>query len=374
MDSLCVLPSWFKIRSVKSQVEIQMSFQTQFQIRAQTTPERSMILWMFLCLMLLAGCSDPQPELTLIEGRTMGTTYSVKALDVTDKQALAFALEVRLKAVNQLMSTYIADSEITNLNRLAVAESMVLSPENLSMLALADRINVESGGKFDVTLGPLIALWGFGADPRRTDVPDVKAINDALSRMGTDGLLIESSTVQKIRDIEVDFSAIAKGYGVDELARLVEQAGVTNYLVEIGGELRARGLSQRGQSWVVGIEAPDSTQRMPYTAVPLKDLAMATSGDYRNYFEVNGKRFSHILDPSTGYPITHSVVSVTVLAETTAEADGYATAINIMGEETGLALADRLNLPVMLIVKAEDGFATRTSRAFDAYLSEQTAQ
>ena len=162
------------------------------------------------------------------------------------------------------------------------------------------------------------------------------AIETALSRMGTDGLQVEASTVQKIRDIEVDFSAIAKGYGVDELARLVEQAGVTNYLVEIGGELRARGLSQRGQSWVVGIEAPDSTQRMPYTAVPLKDLAMATSGDYRNYFEVNGKRFSHILDPSTGYPITHSVVSVTVLAETTAEADGYATAINIMGEETGL--------------------------------------
>ena len=146
MDSLCEMPSWFKISSVKSQFEIQMSFQTQFQIRAQTTPERSMILWIFLCLMLLAGCSDPQPELTLIEGRTMGTTYSVKALDVPDKQALAFALEVRLQAVNQLMSTYIADSEITNLNRLAVAESMVLSPENLSMLAWPIEL-MSSGGK-----------------------------------------------------------------------------------------------------------------------------------------------------------------------------------------------------------------------------------
>ena len=350
-------------------------------MEAQTTSERSPILWMLVCVCLLGlllglllGCSKPQPELTILEGRTMGTTYSIKALDVADAEQLSTTIDSRLKAINQLMSTYIGDSEISRLNHLSVSDSMPLSEENLAMLALANRLNNQSGGKFDVTLAPLIDLWGFGPDPRRTDVPPSEAISEALAKMGTDGLVVESSSVRKVRDITVDFSAIAKGYGVDELARMVEAAGIENYLVEIGGELRAKGVNQRGQTWVIGIEAPDFAQRLPFTTVPLNNLAMATSGDYRNYFEVDGKRFSHLLDPSTGYPITHNLVSVTVLAATTAEADGYATAINIMGEETGIALAEQLDLPVMLILKQDEGFVARTSQAFDAYLSEQTAR
>lgn len=304
----------------------------------------------------------------------MGTTYSVKALGSFDRASLERRIDSRLKEVNQLMSTYIGDSEISQLNQLKVSDSMALSRENLQMLSLATRLNQQSNGKFDVTIGPLIELWGFGADPSRTDVPEKILIEQALERTGLDALVIENDSVMKKADTSVDFSAIAKGYGVDELARLVEEAGSDNYLVEIGGELRARGLNNRGRVWRIGIETPDEANRVPFTAIPLKNLAMATSGDYRNYFEVDGKRFSHTLDPSTGYPITHQVASVTVLAENTAEADGYATAINVMGEEPGLAMAEELNLLVMVIIKTDAGFETRTTSAFDRYLVEQTPQ
>lgn len=304
----------------------------------------------------------------------MGTSYSIKALDVADEQALHAKVEARLVEVNDLMSTYIKDSEISRLNRLAVGETMQLSRENQLMLALAEQLMSESGGKFDVTLGPLIALWGFGADPSRAEVPAEAEISAALAQMGLDALERRGAEVRKTAPVAVDFSAIAKGFGVDELARLVEQAGSNDYLVEIGGELRAAGVNQNGQIWRIGIETPEAGIRVPYTAVPLKDLAMATSGDYRNYFEVDGQRFSHTLDPATGYPITHNLASVTVLAATSAEADGYATAINVMGPITGMRLANELGLPILVILKVADGFEMQTSQAFDSYLEDIAGQ
>lgn len=325
---------------------------------------------LIVVLVLLAGCSS-EPKTVLIDGRTMGTTYSIKMIGERDKAALLKGkVEDRLIEINQLMSTYISDSEISQLNNLALGEQMPLSKDNIAMLDLAQKLHDQSMGQFDATLGPLIALWGFGADPSRTDVPPEADIKAALASMGLDGFERKADSVTKIRDIKVDFSAIAKGYGVDELARLVEAEGIENYLVEIGGELRAKGTNARGQVWRIGIEKPDPEQRVAFTSVPLRNLAMATSGDYRNYFEVDGERFSHTLDPSTGYPITHNVASVTVLAETAAAADGYATAINVMGEESGLSLANEINLAVLVIIKSDVGFETRTSEAFDAYLAE----
>ncbi len=300
----------------------------------------------------------------------MGTTYSVKVTDEVDGEKLAQAIEQRLQEVNQLMSTYIFDSEISRLNQLAIGDSMVLSEENRKMFQLSERLHAESQGKFDVTLGPLISLWGFGADPSRIDVPDTADIEAALAELGTSKIKLSDGQVTKVDAVSVDFSAIAKGFGVDEVARIVEMAGGKNYLVEIGGELRAKGVNQRGQTWRIGIETPDLQQRVPFTAVPLNDLAMATSGDYRNYFEVNGKRYSHTLDPETGYPITHNLASVTVLAKSAAEADGYATALNVMGAEQGMALAEALNLPVLFILKENDGFVMQTSRSFDTYMAK----
>lgn len=319
-----------------------------------------------LCLLVSCGQSEP----VFISGNTMGTTYSVKVVDPVNQDKLARAIDARLKDINNLMSTYIPSSEISRLNQLAVGKDMLISDGNLEMLRLAQMLHQQSDGRFDVTLSPLISLWGFGPDPSRTTVPPEADIQAAIGRLGLDALQISDNKVTKLREVAVSFSAIAKGYGVDEVAKLVEAAGASNYLVEIGGELRASGKNQQNQLWRIGIEKPDIHERAVFTAIPLDNLAMATSGDYRNYFEVDGVRYSHTLDPTTGYPITHTVASVTVLAETAALADGYATAINVMGAAAGLALANRINLPVFVILKANSEFTTRSSQAFDEYMAK----
>lgn len=320
-------------------------------------------------LVLLVACGNPDP--VEIHGNTMGTTYSIKVLEPVDSEQLKTSVEARLARINQLMSTYIPNSEISLINGLPVGESMSISDENLKLLQFASQLNAYSAGKFDVTVAPLVSLWGFGPDPRLSEVPDPAALQQAMRLLGLDGLQIEEQQLVKHQSTQLDFSSIAKGYGVDELSKLVESFGGENYLVEIGGELRAKGVNARGQVWRIGIETPDDMQRVPFTSVPLKNLAMATSGDYRNYFEVDGKRFSHTIDPTTGYPITHNVASVTVLADTAMEADGYATAINVMGESSGMQLAEQQKLAVFVIIKGDAGFETRTSPAFDAYMSQR---
>lgn len=316
---------------------------------------------------LLTACQPAEP--ILLSGKTMGTTYSVKIIDSVDADQLGQQIESRLLEINDLMSTYLPNSEISRINRLGVGEALTISRENLAMLAMSRMLYEQSGGKFDVTIGPLVALWGFGPDPSKTEVPPEHDIETALALLGIDALKVSNEVLTKSKPVMLDFSAIAKGYGVDELARLVEEAGAANYLVEIGGELRAKGINQNGLVWRIGIENPDVRERTPFTSVPLNNLAMATSGDYRNYFEVDGVRYSHTLDPTTGYPIRHNVVSVTVLAESTTLADGYATAIDVMGAEAGLELANRQNLAIFVILRSGSDFTTRTSKAFDDYMS-----
>lgn len=299
----------------------------------------------------------------------MGTTYSVKVADDVDAGALSAAIEAELVAVNAAMSTYIPDSEISRFNRAPVGTWFEVSPPMLEMLALSRSIHDASAGRFDPTIGPLVNLWGFGPEPADDQqAPPEAKIQEAMSRVGLDLVSSRDDALRRDADVYLDLSAIAKGYGVDRMAEIVEAAGATNYLVEIGGELRARGQNERGTRWTIAIERPDIGARVPYTTVALDDEAIATSGDYRNYFEVDGARYSHLIDPTTGRPITHNLASVTVLAPTTAAADGYATAIYIMGAEAGLALAEEKELPVFAIIKSDGGFETRYSSAFEAYL------
>jgi thiamine biosynthesis lipoprotein len=197
-------------------------------------------------------------------------------------------------------------------------------------------------------------------------VPSTDEIEKALSRVGMNKLSLQGNQLTKLNDTYVDLSAIAKGFGVDEIAALLDKRALRNYLVEIGGELRARGNNDRGQLWRIAVEKPDVTQRSPFKAVNVQDQAMATSGDYRNYFEIDGHRYSHTLDPTTGYPVDHNVVSVTVVSGQTAMADGLATAINVMGADAGLAMAEQHDLAVLVIIKTRDGFVERYSSAFAA--------
>ena len=307
----------------------------------------------------------------MVSGPTMGTSYTVKIVEEgPDRGKLRSQIEMELQRINGLMSTYDENSELSKFNRSPVSSPFPVSPEILEVLELSREIHAHSGGAFDVTVGPLVNLWGFGPEPSRDTVPDDKEIEAAKQRTGFATLEIHDDRLLKSRNIYVDLSAIAKGYAVDQLALILQKQGVTNYLVEIGGELKASGRNDQGNPWTIAIEVPDNKNRSVFRTLELHNISMATSGDYRNYFEVDGERYSHTIDPRTGRPITHNLASVTVLHPTAAVADGYATAINVLGVEEGLNLAKAQNLAVLVIIKTEDGFKERTSPALDAYLDE----
>lgn len=315
----------------------------------------------------------------MISGETMGTTYTVKVVggvDVQgfdqgfDKESLGARLDSELKRLNGLMSTYDPTSELSRFNQAGVSELFPVSSEVLEVLQFSKIIHEQSHGAFDVTVGPLVNLWGFGPDPSQDAVPSDEAISLAMARTGFRFLKPGNGTLRKEVDLYVDLSAIAKGYAVDRLAKILDEAKISHYLVEVGGELRAKGRNERNSPWTVAVEAPVRFQRSVFRIIELGSMSMATSGDYRNYFEVDGKRYSHTIDPRTGWPISHHIASVTVLASSAVLADGYATAINVLGPQAGLALAEAQNLAVLVIIKTADGFEERSSSALDAYMED----
>jgi thiamine biosynthesis lipoprotein len=321
-----------------------------------------------LCMAMLVGCA--QPQVVSLSGQTMGTTYSVKVVGATiDQQQLAAVIDERLQQINQLMSTYISASELSQFNDAPLDEWFDVSPETQAVIELAKDISTLSDGSFDVTVGPLVNLWGFGPQHIPDHVPSMAEIDDVRERVGFGFLQVREGALRKEAALYVDLSSIAKGFAVDEIVRLLEARELNDYLVEVGGELRARGKNPGGKIWRVAIELPEAGQRMPYQVVELADMGMATSGDYRNYFERDGVRYSHTIDPATGYPIRHNLASVTVLAKSTARADAMATAISVMGADPGLALAEAQGLAVFVILKTPEGFEAKHSTAFTPYLS-----
>ncbi|MFT5580545.1 MAG: thiamine biosynthesis lipoprotein [Paraglaciecola psychrophila] len=303
----------------------------------------------------------------------MGTVYSVTVLEpighTSDQEKLQLIIDTRLQTLNQQMSTYVDDSELSYLNRTPTDQPVILSEELFEVLLMSIELSWLSGGVFDITVGPLVDLWGFG--PQQHDlVPTQSAIDEALAGTGYQHLQlnIADSSVSKTQPVSVDLSAIAKGYGVDKIAELLLAAGYKDFMVEIGGELRLQGMSPRGAPWKIAIEQPDGSFGKVHRAVSIDTGAMATSGDYRNYFEVEGQRYSHTIDPTTGWPIKHTLASVTVITESAAYADGLATAINVMGPERGLLFAEQQQLAVYLIINTEQGFEARFTEAFRPYL------
>lgn len=322
-----------------------------------------------LCVLSLTACD--RSKMVAIHGETMGTTYAVKVYAPNvNAAALKQAIRSELASVNQVMSTYMPGSELSRLNRSPVGRWFQATPDLVQVIHLSQDIYHISGGAFDVTVGALVNLWGFGPLPMSGKVPSDQAIEDARSKVGFNLLSIKDSRLRRDADIYVDLSGIAKGYGVDKVYELLTKQGYKNFMVDIGGELRAHGVNDRGHAWRIAIERPDVTDRVPFTTIPLNDMAMATSGNYRNYFEVGGKRYSHEIDPKTGRPVTHNMASVTVLAPTDARADALATALYILGPKRGMALAEKQHLPVFAILKTADGFAEEYSPAFRPYLND----
>jgi thiamine biosynthesis lipoprotein len=317
------------------------------------------------------------------EGATMGTTYHVTLVDPPAglaREAATSGVDAALARVNAQMSTWRADSEVSRFNRAAPGEWFAVSADTAAVVATALQVHERSGGAFDITVGPLVGLWGFGAgsSSRGVDqVPPDALVAAAAARVGSQALRVrmDPPALFKSADREIDLSAIAKGHGVDRAALWLEGNGVANYMVEVGGEVRTRGHNPQGRKWRIGIEAPELLQQgRAITAVALGDESVATSGDYRNYFESGGRRYSHTIDPATARPVEHALASVTVVAPDCKSADALATAIDVLGPERGLAFAEREKLAVYLVVRAGSGFESRHSSAFGPYLGNADAE
>jgi thiamine biosynthesis lipoprotein len=343
------------------------------------TQRRARLVPLLGLLCLLAACGDDGAERSVLalDGRTMGTTWSVRVAappeDLREAE-LRRQIEQRLIRVNSLMSTWDPQSQLSRFNAAPVGEWFPADPELLHVVDAALRLHELSEGAFDLTVGPLVDLWGFGpgADVARDALPDPEAIEAALEIVGADQVETRADppALRRTAPVRLDLSAIAKGHGVDVMAEEIEALGATDYLAEIGGEVRARGRNGRGVPWQVGIEVPDPARRgVAREALGLEASAVATSGDYRNFFTVDGVRYSHTIDPATGRPVTHDVASVTVLHESAMWADGWATALNVLGSERGLALAKEQELPILFILYTEDGLDERTSAPFEAQRS-----
>lgn len=316
-----------------------------------------------LCF-ISAGCERNREH--LIEGRTMGTTYHITVVTgyFQGVSGLKDKIENRLEEINFAMSTYQKDSEISRFNDLTqTGRKFKISDDFYRVMKTAQTIHRLSDGAWDGTVNPLVDLWGFGRSGRQNRVPLESEISALLPTIGFENIeiLAPAYLVKKRTAVTLDLSSIAKGDGVDQVADVIRKEGLQNYLVEIGGEVFAAGYRQDGRQWRVGINRPktDAAFNEVYKAVELHNRAFATSGDYRNFFVVDGVRYAHIIDPRTGYPVSNRVVSVTIIADTCAFADGLATAVMVLGAEKGLELINGLDdVEGLIIVEQSDGSLT----------------
>ncbi len=314
------------------------------------------------------GCRPPEvPSARLhqieVTGVAMGTSYSVKVVDAAqslDRAALAEDVAECLETVNQQMSTYRDDSELSRFNAAAADQWFSLSPSTYRVLKEAEHTHEITGGAFDPTVGPLVKLWNFGPGRQATDrVPSDEQIATARAAVGMQHVELRAEPPAARKDLAavyLDLSAIAKGYAVDQVAELLNAQGITDYMVEVGGEVRTRGHNAENLPWQIAIERPTSGSRTIQRVIAMRDRALATSGDYRNYFEIEGARYCHILDPRSGRPVSHRLASVSVLSDSCMTADALATALFVLGPEEAFAWAKRENLAVLLLVKSDHGF------------------
>ncbi|HCJ29250.1 MAG TPA: thiamine biosynthesis protein ApbE [Pseudomonas sp.] len=315
----------------------------------------------------LTGCLF-QDKVESFGGPTMGSTYSVKYVaggEAADKAQLQRDTESILADVDKQLSTYRADSDIETFNALPAGECMAMPSGVRQLVVAGQQLSDESEGALDLTIEPLLNLWGFGPQGRGERVPSAEEIARARQNVGQHHLRVDGEQLCKDRAVQVDFNSIAAGYAVDQVAATLESSGVSSYLVEITGELKARGRKPDGAPWRVAIEAPRDNERVAQRIIELDGFAVSTSGDYRNYFERDGKRYSHTLDPQTGAPIDHHLAAVTVVDPSTLRADGLSTVLMVLGPERGLAYAAERKIAAFFVVREGQEFVSRSTEAFD---------
>ena len=328
---------------------------------------------------LLSCTSDKVRNLYEWHGLTMGTQYQVKIRSdfISNENLFILKSEIHkaLAEVNHQMSTFEKESEISRFNRFTGLSPFKTNPEFVRVIKKSIELYKNTGGAFDVTVAPLIDLWGFGTTGYHKKIPSDQEIDYLLKQTGSDKLLILDSLhiVKKIPELTINLSAIAKGHGVDVVADIINSNGYTDYLVEIGGEVVARGLNVKNDVWRIGIDRPQYGS-IPGTEIEsiiaLKNIAVATSGDYRNFFKIADQYYSHTINPKTGRPVTHNLASTTVIAKTCMEADGIATSVMVMGKEKGLAWVENLSgVEALLIIRNKDqSFSEFQTSGFSKYL------
>jgi len=305
-----------------------------------------------------------------VSGATMGTSWSARfvAHSGADLPGLTAQVQRALDAVVAQMSAWEPLSDLSRYNRSAAGSWIALPPEMAGVLRRAIEIAQATDGAFDPTLGALTDLWGFGPRPFSGEPPPRQAVDAALQTGGWTRLTLDGDALFQPGGLRLDLNGIAKGFGVDQAAAALERAGVRSYLVEVGGELRGTGAKPDGQPWWVELERPPAANDALRTLVALHDLSVATSGDYRRFFDHAGRRYAHTLDPASGAPSDQGVVSVTVLASTCMDADAWATALTVMGPTEALAFASAHALPALIVSRSATGLQERLSPALAAML------
>ncbi|WP_368763998.1 FAD:protein FMN transferase ApbE [Klebsiella quasipneumoniae] len=330
---------------------------------------------------LFSGCDSattpatPASTATVLDGKTMGTFWRVSVIGVDEEkaQALRAKVQAQLDADDRLLSTWKNDSALMRFNHAADTRPWPVSEAMADIVTLSLRIGAKTDGAMDITVGPLVNLWGFGPDKQPVATPDAQAIAAAKARTGLQHLQVINQSgrqfLQKdIPDLFVDLSTVGEGYAADHLARLMEQEGISRYLVSVGGALVSRGMNGEGKPWRVAIQKPTDRENAVQAIVDINGHGISTSGSYRNYYELDGKRISHVIDPQTGQPITHKLVSVTVIAPTALEADGWDTGLMVLGPEKAQQVVREQGLAVYMIVKEGEGFKTWMSPQFRTFL------
>ena len=327
--------------------------------------------FVLLAVLGLAACSERGPGQVEITGDTMGTQYAIKLIggpESASKSAIEDEIDKILDRVNGMMSTYVPDADISRFNSSASQDWFGVPAEFCEAIEHSLALSELTQGAFDVTAGPLVDLWGFGPAEMKFEAPTDAEIESTRAMVGYEYLETDCSVPairRNIEGLEIDLSAYAKGYAVDELAEMLAASGYDRFLVEIGGEIRVSGLNSRDSDWAIGIEVPRAGAREPYTVVRLTDLAVATSGDYRNFFEYEGVRYSHEIDTRTGRPVTHELAAVSIIDESAATADALATGILVLGPEAGLTLAREENIAALLLTRSESGIEERVTPRFE---------
>jgi len=327
---------------------------------------------LLLALFLVAACSDSSllPSYDL-SGNTMGTTFNITLVAPPadfDLDELQTAILSHLEIIDGIASTYRTDSELSEFNANPSTGWIQTTSEFCRMVSAAIKMSSTTQGAFDITVGPLVNLWGFGPTDRENELPDREEIAAMMQNVGyrmIDADCHRGAIRKASADVYVDLSGWAKGHAVDQIAALLDERDLTNYLVEIGGELRLRGQNAEQQKFRIAIEKPLANGGMSHTIMQLSDVSVATSGDYRNFYEEGGQRYSHSIDPRTGYPVTHALTGVTVIGENTAFADAMATALMVLGPDEGHLLAEKLQVAAYFILRSDDGIEELTTTQFE---------